>query len=195
MWMEDWQRIPFRFKASQELAGSAANAKVTIFVGPLIVGELKIPFLFEKEDFEGDVFLSNGKRKRAEATGYLYNKIFPSYSHADKSVVRACRNVCRALGFEFLLDLDTLRSGERFDKALMRNIEDSDIFQLFWSARSAKSDYVRQEWKHALKQRRGDGFVRPVYWEEPLVNPPRELSKFHFAYVPLPKMEDSDYLP
>jgi hypothetical protein len=60
---------------------------------------------------------------------------------------------------------------------------------LFWSAHSAKSSYCQQEWQYALQQSqtKGGAFIRPVYWEQPLVPPPPELAKLHFAYVPLTK--------
>jgi hypothetical protein len=63
-------------------------------------------------------------------------------------------------------------------------IDQADIFQLFWSTNSKNSKYCRQEWKHAL-ERNIEGFVRPVYWQKPLLNPPKELRQYHFAYVEL----------
>jgi hypothetical protein len=90
-----------------------------------------------------------------------------------------------------LIDVDSLRSGEDWTDALMRLIDRADIFQLFWSQNSAQSQFCRQEWQYALQQEKlkGDTFIRPVYWEQPLIPPPEELEPLHFAYVPLPKSE------
>jgi hypothetical protein len=50
------------------------------------------------------------------------------------------------------------------------------------------SDYVREEYSYALTLRR-EGFVRPVFWEEPLPEskekglPPPELQKIHFHRI------------
>ena len=63
-------------------------------------------------------------------------------------------------------------------------IDAADIFQLFWSERSAKSTYVAQEWEYALRLNREEGFVRPVYWEIPMAKPPEKLAPLHFAYLP-----------
>ena len=63
-------------------------------------------------------------------------------------------------------------------------IDAADIFQLFWSERSAKSVYVTQEWEYALQLNRGEGFVRPIYWEVPMTKPPEKLAPLHFAYLP-----------
>jgi len=70
-------------------------------------------------------------------------------------------------------------------------IDNADLFQLFWSERSARSPYVDQEWRYALQHYKGEGFIRPVYWENPLVPPPRELSHLHFDYIELPRLETS----
>jgi hypothetical protein len=35
----------------------------------------------------------------------------------------------------------------------------------------------------ALSKRR-EGFIRPVFWEQPLAKPPAELAALHFAYQP-----------
>ena len=63
-------------------------------------------------------------------------------------------------------------------------IDRADIFQLFWSNTAAASKYVRQEWEHALNLQRQQGFIRPVYWQQPMPPPPPELGAIHFAYEP-----------
>ena len=66
----------------------------------------------------------------------------------------------------------------------MRMIERADIFQLFWSENSSKSEYCRQEWQHALGCNKGVGFIRPIYWQEPITKPPPELNDLHFDFAP-----------
>src|SRR5579863_9093807 len=205
-WIEDTHPHYFRFKASQELAGLEPIGEIALYVGPLQVGMMKIPFFFSKEDALSDIRgahastqrpPSNIRGKTTEAEGFLYNKIFPSYSRDDRLIVETFRMAYIALGFEYLMDIYTLKSGDIFDTKLLEHIEASDVFQLFWSERSAKSRYVRKEWKHALTllHSKGDRFIRPVHWETPIVkpSPPRELSTIHFNYVPLLKMDIRDY--
>ena len=83
-----------------------------------------------------------------------------------------------------LRDVHVLRSGEIWDPALLKKIEEADMFQLCWSHNAKKSRYVEQEWRHALQQDRL-GFIRPTYWEKPMPDPPPELSDIHFAYFEL----------
>jgi hypothetical protein len=87
--------------------------------------------------------------------------------------------------YDSLIDIDDLRTGQIWNEELMRMIGRADIFQLFWSSNSSQSKYCQQEWEHALKQNRPEGYIRPVYWQKPFPKPPTELSKFHFTYVEL----------
>jgi hypothetical protein len=189
-WIEDWQQTKFRFQAAQGLQGSAGNGEITLYAGPIIIATLKIALLFESEE---QISPNARGTNQAHITTSAYNQIFVSYSHADTPVVLACRNAYKALGMQVLIDRDTLRSGERWNEALMKMIENADIFQLFWSKHSSCSEYVRQEWQHALQVSKGESFIRPVYWEIPLVHPPAELSTCHFAFIQLPKIKTSDY--
>lgn len=187
-WVNQWHRSEFNFTAPGDKAGSADVCTVTIFAGPLIVGTLRLPLFFDAKP----TTIMASSPQVTENTTSLYRRIFISYSHEDTPVVLACRNAYMALGDVVLIDRDTLRSGQRFDDGLRRMIEDAQIFQLFWSARSARSSWVRREWTHALRQNKGDGFVRPVYWEKPRTPAPAELSHLHFTYVRLPTLDDPD---
>lgn len=185
-WIEDWHQAKFSFWADKRLAGTTANGEITIYAGPLMIASLKISLRFAEQSTaptDGDI------RNSAEVSAYLYKRIFASYSHSDTPVVLACRNVFKAIGFESLIDIDTLRSGQRWNAELMKLIETADLFQLFWSINASQSPYVRQEWQYALQRSKDEGFIRPVYWEKPLVSPPGELSHLHFAYIELPRLE------
>ncbi len=185
-WIEDWHQAKFRFWADKRLAGTTANGEITIYAGPLMIASLKISLRFVEQSLapsDGD------SRNRAEVSAYLYKRIFASYSHSDTPVVLACRNAFKAIGYESLIDIDTLRSGQRWNAELMKLIDTADLFQLFWSVNAAQSSYVRQEWQYALQRSKDEGFIRPVYWEKPLAPPPGELSHLHFAYIELPRLE------
>jgi hypothetical protein len=182
-WDEDVQRSYFRFEAAPELAGLAGNGEITVYVGPLIVSTLKFALLFDQADASPDVSLPT-----AQTTGQLFEAIFASYSHDDSAVVLACRNAYKALGLNVNIDIDSLRSGDHYDTRLLQLIDSSDIFQLFWSERSARSEYVRKEWSYALEHSKGPGFIRPVYWQQPLIPPPAELNDLHFTYIELPAL-------
>jgi hypothetical protein len=182
-WLEDWFRAQFRFQVSSNLSGSAINGEVNIYAGPLLMATIKMSLLCEDWPSAASLRIPDAE---ATANAYQQQQIFTSYSHQDTSVVEACRNAYVALGLDVLRDLDTLRSGQVWNKELERMIDRSTIFQLFWSKHAAQSDFVRQEWEYALKCQKGEGFIRPVYWNQPMdPQPPEPLAKFHFKYMPL----------
>lgn len=179
-WMEEYHCADFRFMADKSLVNDAARGEINIFVGPINVGVLKFAMLVSETEVQD--------AKNQEAYGEMYHQedIFVSYSHKDTDIVQACKKAYDALGFNVLIDIDTLRSGQVWNDELMRMIDRATIFQLFWSRNSSQSKYCRQEWEHALKKNK-DGFIRPVYWKAPMPDPPPELSRLHFAFVEFDK--------
>ena len=179
-WLEDQHRAQFRLRADASMADLAGNALITIYVGPLIVGILKMGVLFNTAE------AVPGPARSEEVSGQMYHQddIFISYSHRDTDIVKICKKAYEALGHNVLIDFETLRSGQKWNAELMRMIDRASIFQLFWSENSSKSEYCRQEWEYALKLNRGEGFIRPVFWKEPIPDPPVELSDLHFDFAP-----------
>ncbi|MFL5654496.1 MAG: FHA domain-containing protein [Ktedonobacteraceae bacterium] len=190
-WLEDWHPAKFRFQADRRWTESIGNGEITIYGGPLIIASLKLSLRFVEQNLPP----AEGDRNMAEVSANLYKRIFTSYSHTDTPVVLACRNAYKALGLNPIIDIDNLSSGQVWNAELMRMIDTSDLFQLFWSERSAQSQFVRQEWQYALQHYKGEGYIRPVYWEKPLVSPPTDLSHLHFAYILLPRLETFDEIP
>ena len=120
----------------------------------------------------------------AAITTKPYQRIYTSYSHQDKIVMRASQDMYQMFGFDTLLKVDQMRSNQVLSETVQAGIEQAEVFQLFWSEQAAKSEYVQQEWEYALQLNRGEGFMRPVYWEVPLVKPPDSLAPFYFSYLP-----------
>ena len=178
-WMKDFHRADFRFKADESLSDHTAKGQITIYLGPLIIGTLKFAVLLNDKD--GPAVPD----QEAQSKMYPKDAMFVSYSHEDTEFGLLFRNSVELTDYDILIDIDYLRTGQIWNEELMRVIERAEIFQLFWSANSSQSQYCRQEWEHALKQSKPEGYIRPVYWQKPFPEPPVELSKFHFTYVEL----------
>lgn len=178
-WYEEWHRQEFAFKVDGDRAGEAGNGEITVYADQVIIAVVKFSMLFN----EAGASAQGAALSEASGSVGIDGGIFPSYSHQDKKVALMVRNVVKTLGIPFNIDFDALRSGEDFDPALMRLIEQSPVFQLFWSERAARSPYVEREWRHALRQNRGPRHIRPFYWEEPCAPIPAELSHIHFTPV------------
>ncbi|MDX2162920.1 MAG: toll/interleukin-1 receptor domain-containing protein [bacterium] len=115
----------------------------------------------------------------------IYRAVFCSYSRKDVRIIERVERAYKILGDAYYRDLTTLRAGEAWDQRLLELIEQADIFQLFWSSHSATSNAVRKEWTKALEvAARKPGFIRPVFWEQPMPAPPPELGHLNFAFEP-----------
>ena len=178
-WLEDFHCADFRFMADASLSDAAAHGQISVYVGPLIIGTLEFSMLFT------DHAVPSGMDQEAQSKMYATDAIFLSYSHEDAEIALLIRNVVVLTHFNVLIDIDDLRAGQIWNEDLTRMIEGAELFQLLWSSNSSQSKYCQQEWEHALKQNKPEGYIRPVYWQEPLPEPPAELSKFHFTYVEL----------
>ena len=131
----------------------------------------------------------------AQVNAQPYRLVFPSYSHADENVVEQFEAYAGAFGDEYLRDVRKLRAGQTVRDELLKYIEEADVFQLFWSPNAAASQYVTQEWTHALaarSQRADPHFIRPVYWtSRPLPEPPPQLQPIHFTRLSIAVLGDS----
>jgi predicted Ser/Thr protein kinase len=180
-WLENLQEVNFRLRATAEAAGRALLGAIEVHAGPLLVAHvplsIRVRGVGEREEVD-DI---------STATAHLFNRVFASYAHEDDHIVRAFAEAYRALGIDVLVDKASLRAGERWQETLRRLIEDADLFQLFWSAASSRSPDVADEWRHALllQDRKGERFIRPMYWERPLPPPPPPLAHLHFANLDL----------
>jgi hypothetical protein len=180
-WRGDWQRAEFQTRPDPEdpryQEDTPITGRVAVYVGPVLVADIGISTTISRRAAE-DV-------PAGQATADPYQAVFVSYAHKDSSIVDLLERAYAVLGLTYLRDVSVLRSGEKWNRKLLEKIEEADIFQLCWSTAASESQYVEQEWRHALGLRRPGPFIRPMYWERPLPPPPDELSDLHFAYYPL----------
>ena len=183
------QRADFRICAPANPSNQRIDGGVRFFLGPVIIAEAKF-----KIDI-ADTATCMEERMKADQVK-RYRRIFVSYSHDDHDIVQAVRDY-NLTGDEYLIDLVSLRPGSDWQSELLQLIDQSDIFQLFWSRNAMGSPHVRREWEHALSLRR-PGFVCPVYWEDPRPVdpdrelPPRDLEQLHWAKLPLSRIPHSE---
>jgi hypothetical protein len=157
-------REEFRIRAGRELDGKTVRGRLTVFLGHIAIAEVALSVRVDAESRAPD-------KVREPQHARAYRKIFASYSHRDIEVVNQFETYARALGDEYLRDWVHLRTGEVWTDRLCQLIEQADAFQLFWSRNSMHSQFVRQEYEHALSLER-PSFVRPTYWEEPMPSAP-----------------------
>ncbi len=152
------------------------TASVMVTMSGIVLAETEFAFAFS--DMGGEQLQS--------LTTDTHRTIFASYAVEDLEVVECVDGILRALGAgELRWDLKVLLSGDTRRTRIETEIERADIFQLFWSAHARSSGRVRQELEYAVGLNR-PGFIRPIYWQDPLGTLPAELKDIRFARVTLP---------
>ncbi len=181
-WKPPYISATFPFKTPSTLSGDLSGV-IQIWKGVLIAGEIPVTMRVVPADQPAPGTLSGKSEMRA------FDPIFASYSRRDMPVMEYFRRTRANMGQHMLVDIHDIRVGEFWSDRLLEMIDQSAVFQLFWSKHSAGSDYCRMEWEHALTyldQR--PRFIQPVYWHAPgpAPSPPPELSRIHFKQVTLP---------
>jgi hypothetical protein len=177
-WHEDVQDSMFRMRTSAS-AGTPLFGAVEVQLEGLPIAMVPVAMRVVQ------VGSSTAPPQVTQRAGVL-DRIFVSYSRRDTTVVEACANFYRALGVQILMDTHDLRGGQDWRESLHNMINQADLFQLYWSENSAGSSEVEHEWRYARGlTSKGNSFIRPLYWDTPMPEPPAELSTIHFSRVDL----------
>lgn len=193
-WLEDVHKEEFRLRADTGHEGAVLRGQLTVFLGAFILADVNLAIKLDETAAQPPAAPGSpgvapwSKLEPAQASPY--RKIFPSYSHLDSNIVEQAQRLGAAIGDVYLRDRTALRSGEEWNARLLELIDEADVFQLFWSSNSMRSEYVRQEWEYAHSLARRN-FIRPTYWEEPMPHsddpllPPDSLQSLHFHCLTL----------
>jgi hypothetical protein len=179
---DEHQAVVFRFKPEPGSVGQVCRGWVRFWLGDLALADVAVRITIESDDVSAFF-----REALVGANARPYRSVFPSYSHKDEEIVSRLEIYARSFGDEYFRDVNKLRCGQRWCPELMEFIKRADIFQLFWSHNASLSEYVRQEWREALRERmrRPDPyFLRPVYWTTQPAPIPAELCDLHFARIP-----------
>jgi hypothetical protein len=178
LWSKDIRVHPetFAFRAGLESLNKILAGRLSVFLGHILIAEIILNIRVKSQ-------IESIPSSMRAGTTRAYRKIFASYSHDDADIVNATAGFVKTLGDEYLRDVINLRSGENWDSRLLQFIDTADVFQLFWSRNSAKSNFVEREWRHALALKR-EAFLRPTFWETPMPEPPDSLRAIHFYKLP-----------
>ena len=122
------------------------------------------------------------ERQQPEIIRKDVHSAFISYSSEDRDRVVSLIQGMKAArqDLDIFFDVQSLRVGEDWKPALMREVENRDVLYLCWSRAARASEYVDLEWRHALETK-GIDYIEPIPLEPPSVcPPPEELKAKHF---------------
>jgi hypothetical protein len=126
-----------------------------------------------------------------DAQAARYRRAFASYASEDRGEVLRRVQAFTISGMSVFQDVLDLGPGERWERALYREIDRCDVFLLFWSKAAAASEWVLREIDYALARQGDDAqnppAIQPVPIEGPPIVPPLpRLAGLHFNDALLP---------
>ncbi|MFC1456965.1 toll/interleukin-1 receptor domain-containing protein [Microvirga arabica] len=101
-----------------------------------------------------------------------YRRAFVSYSSKDRVEVLRRVQAFRIAGLSVFQDILDLEPGERWARELYREIDNCDVFLLFWSNAAAASEWVAKEIAYALERKGGSDEKPPAIQPVPIEGPP-----------------------
>jgi molecular chaperone DnaK (HSP70) len=172
MWKNEIGNANFRVTVPKETSIGSKPGIATIHANGFQIARIYFSIQIGTETSRVEKIETNIQQNR---------KAFASYASEDRDYVLACIQIMQKFSPQLDVDMDLkIRSGQYWEKELWRLIPSKDVFYLFWSSNSAKSDWVEKEWRCAL-EKRGLDFIDPVALVDPeLVPPPPELSSKQF---------------
>jgi len=176
VWRGEPVFVQFLLRVPDRWHGYALHPKIRVSVAGALAGFIAFSMAVEPEAAAKQSVARGDSAKR-------YNHAFLSYATPDRKEVLKRAQILKAAGVGFFQDILSLDPGARWEKEIYRNIDDCDLFLLFWSKAARDSEWVIKEAEYALG-RRGDGDVPdivPVILEgPPPILPPASLGKLHF---------------
>lgn len=119
---------------------------------------------------------------RVGATARAPTTAFASHARLDQPrVADCCTALERHAGLDIFVDCLDLRPGERWWRRLVGEIDERELFLLFWSDHAAASPNVEREWRHAFTRKAREAIeIHPLApW--PKLSVPPEFAEVHVA--------------
>ena len=150
------QCAEFRLRAAAEMDGRTTSGRLSVYSGVVLVAEIDVQMRVDSQSAEEP-------ESPARRTVEPYRRIFASFSPHDGAIVEQIERFADMLGDPYLRDVREAKAGQVWSEQIERLIHEAEIFQLFWSANSMRSENVRREYEFALALKRPQ-FVRPTFW-------------------------------
>lgn len=170
-WQGDYLRFSFAVLLPEQYKKRQILFNANIYVNDVIATKLKFV-----------VKCSSLREQKIAVSRADILSAFISYASQDRNRVAAIIQGMKKArpDMDIFFDVDSLRSGEDWERVLHCEIEKRDILFLCWSHFARQSKWVDEEWRYALAHK-GIECIEPVPIEPPGVcPPPDELKSKHF---------------
>jgi len=171
IWQGKYLEFGFVVMVPESHTKKQALIRATVYVNDLIATRLNFT-----------VDIENTNEQMVDVSRTDITEAFVSYSSHDRNRVAAIvQGMQKARpDMHVFFDVESLRSGQKWEEALTAEIDRCNVFFLCWSKSASESKWVDFEWRYALRQK-GDESIEPIPIEPPeLCPPPEELNGKHF---------------
>lgn len=176
-WNGSWKLLRFDVTVS-----SHARSGSLVLRFEVAVEELPILSLRPEIELVMDSAHRTGRSQMKFEERRAPRSAFASYTTKDRrEVLGRVRSVQISTGIDVFLDCLSLRPGEQWKARLRSEIENRDVFWLFWSRSAMKSEWVDWEWRTALKTKSLSAIQPHPLEPQELAPPPKELSDLQFG--------------
>jgi hypothetical protein len=180
-WAGRTEGVQFEVRVPEAFNRTSVIGTVTVSRSGIPIGHLKWKLAVDASSGSGSSDVAAQGQEVAR-----YRRAFISYATRDRPEVLRRVQLLRTLGVGYFQDVLDLKPGERWERELYRQIEDCDLFLLFWSRTAKRSKWVRREAEAALALSKSRGelggpALYPVLIDGPPVPQPwPELAHLHF---------------
>ncbi|MEB3180588.1 MAG: TIR domain-containing protein [Nostocaceae cyanobacterium] len=121
----------------------------------------------------------------------LMTQVFLAYAHSDKPVMEKIRNSLRRSGFTVWTNSTDIQTGEAFEKAIKRGIEQTDNVVYLLSPEAINSEYCQHEFNYAVSLNKR--IIPVLVRETPLPQIPNQLRQLQYIDL-TDNVKEEDYL-
>jgi len=181
-WNEITDSVIFEIHIPKNYSSKYLIGKVSIMnlANSIFLGHIN----FKLNVSHNDNSYQNNHNSLYNASAKWYQYIFVSYSRKDIKEVMKRVQMINLLKYKYFQDIYYLKPGNKWKHEILKNIESSDAFFLFWSSAAKNSTWVKKEIDYALTVKKGNDSnppeIVPVILEQPVPSPPDELKHIHF---------------
>ena len=174
-----WHRFDFEIRATDTRQDEATNGYLTFSIDGLVVADVPMSI------YVGRGLAKNRQDPIRQVTRKPYRSVYAAFAEQDAHLAERFEQIYDALGMYAMRDVMQQRAKGDWNPEMLSQIDEAEVFQLFWSEAAANSETVHQELEYALQLKsEHDMFIRPVYWELPPVALPDNLASLKSAYMP-----------
>ena len=172
VWIGERVWLYVELSSYEEIKHNFHMVNIRVFLEDFPTGIIRFPVRFL--DANMPIFRHNWTR---------YSRAFISYARKDAIKALDASQILRAVGVEVFQDILGIEPGKRWKKELFKQIDESDVFILFWSRAARESEWVIKEACYAAelhKKYNSPDFIPYILEGPEPISPPDELREYNF---------------